>query len=156
MNFDDSFTRLLGVERGYSNNPADPGGETMWGVTVAVARAHGYEGAMKDMPQDFAKSIYAASYWAPIKADQLPDAIRFDIFDAAVNSGTNQAVRWMQQALNVGADGVVGPATLSAAAANPDIAAKFNGFRLDAMTNMASWTSFGKGWARRIAKNLKG
>lgn len=156
MDFNQSFTHLLGSEGGYSNNPNDTGGETMWGVTVAVARAHGYAGAMKELTQDFAKSIYAASYWLPIKADQLPDAIRFDVFDAAVNSGTGQAVRWLQQALNVGADGVVGPATLAAAAASVDILTRFNGFRLDGMTYMDGWASFSKGWARRIAKNLKG
>lgn len=49
MNFDTAFDRLLGNEGGYVNNPADPGGETNWGVTVAVARASGYTGAMRDM-----------------------------------------------------------------------------------------------------------
>jgi lysozyme family protein len=49
-------------EGGYSNNPNDSGGETMWGVTDRVARANGYAGPMKDMPREVAKNIYFASY----------------------------------------------------------------------------------------------
>ena len=48
--FDDAFKALIGSEGGYSFNPADPGGETMWGVTARVARASGYAGPMKDLP----------------------------------------------------------------------------------------------------------
>ncbi|HIA2409759.1 TPA: glycosyl hydrolase 108 family protein, partial [Burkholderia contaminans] len=32
--FDDAFEALMGNEGGYSNSPADPGGETMWGITA--------------------------------------------------------------------------------------------------------------------------
>lgn len=156
MNFDDAFTRLLGIEGGYSDDPHDAGGKTMWGVTEAVARAHGYTGDMRDLPQAFAKMIYRASYWDAAKADQLPDSVRFDVFDAAVNSGVRQAVQWLQTAVGATADGSIGPATLVAAnAAGPMAGAHFLGSRLDAMTNMGGWPSFNKGWARRIASNLR-
>lgn len=156
MNFDTAFTRLLGNEGGYSNNPADPGGETMWGVTKRVAVASGYTGEMKDLPQDFAKGVYRRQYWEAVKADQLPETISFDVFDAAVNSGVSQAVKWLQRAVGATPDGVIGPATIAAAAqAGPAAAARFNGWRLSDMTDMAGWPSFNKGWARRIASNLK-
>lgn len=58
-NFDKAFVELLGNEGSYSNDPHDPGGETMWGITIAVARENGYVGAMKDMDQSIAKTIYA-------------------------------------------------------------------------------------------------
>ena len=51
MNFDQAFTQLLGHEGGYSNNPYDAGGVTMWGVTEKVARQSGYMGDMRDYPQ---------------------------------------------------------------------------------------------------------
>ncbi|MCZ3110867.1 hypothetical protein NYZ20_18695, partial [Acinetobacter baumannii] len=73
MNFDQAFDALIGHEDGYSNNPADPGGETMWGVTLTVARASDYTGPMKDLPRDTAKAIYRAQYWDAVRADQLPD-----------------------------------------------------------------------------------
>ena len=87
MNFDQAFEKLIGHEGRYSNHPADKGGETMWGITEAVARAHGYVGAMEELTQWQAGAIYRASYWTPLKADQLPAEVRFDVFDGAVNSG---------------------------------------------------------------------
>jgi lysozyme family protein len=42
---------VIGREGGYSNHPADRGGATRWGVTEAVARAHGYRGDMRSFPR---------------------------------------------------------------------------------------------------------
>jgi lysozyme family protein len=157
MNFDQCFDQLIGNEGGYSYSPSDPGGETMFGVTAAVARANGYTGAMRDFPKDSAKAIYLQKYWSPIKADQLPDALRFHVFDAAVNSGVTQAAKWLQRIAGASEDGIIGPATL-AAVSNLDghaAAAAYNGLRLDFMTNLPTWGSFGRGWARRIASNLQ-
>ena len=56
--FDDAFDALIGNEGGYSNNPKDPGGETMWGITARVARAAGYTGPMRDLPRDTAKAPF--------------------------------------------------------------------------------------------------
>jgi lysozyme family protein len=158
MNFDESFTKLLGNEGGYSYNPADPGGETMWGVTKSVAQANGYEGLMKDFPQSEAKALYFRLYWSKVSADDLPDDFRFHIFDAAVNSGVAASVKWLQRVVGVIDDGVIGPVTLKAAQSMPGyiIAAKFNGHRLEFMTGLSTRPSFGRGWATRIAKNLKG
>lgn len=156
MDFDQAFDRLIGHEGGYANHPSDPGGETMWGVTARVARANGYQGDMRALPRDLAKAIYRKAYWTPVKADQLPEGVRFDVFDAAVNSGVGQAAKWLQRAAGVTDDGSIGPATIAAAtAAGPMLAARFNGQRLQFMTDLPAWGSFGKGWARRIASNLQ-
>lgn len=161
MNFDQAFDRLLGHEGGYSNNPADPGGETMWGVTARVARANGYTGRMRDLPRSMAMTIYRKLYWDAVKADQLPTAVRFDVFDGAVNSGVDQSVRWLQHAANMpdrDVDGVAGPRTIaSVLAAGPAVvASRYNGLRLEFMAGLGAWPTFGKGWARRIAANLQG
>lgn len=155
-NFDKAFIELLGHEGGYSNNPADPGGETNWGVTVAVARENGYIGSMKDMDQSVAKAIYAKKYWLPT-FDDLPYPVAFQVFDAAVNSGVGQAVRWLQRAVGVADDGKIGPVTMKAVLeADPvKTVVLFNAERLMFMTNLSTWSSFGKGWARRVAANLK-
>lgn len=155
MNFDQAFDALIGHEGGYSNNPTDPGGETMWGVTLTVARASGYTGLMRDLPRDTAKAIYRAQYWDAVRADQLPDQVRFDIFDAAVNSGVKQAVKWLQRVVGVSEDGIIGPATMAAAASSgQDIGRRYSGVRLKFMTDLPTWPTFGRGWARRIASNL--
>lgn len=153
MNLEQSIKHLLGNEGGYSNNPADPGGETMYGVTLRVARAYGYTGTMKDLPWRTAMDIYTKNYWAPIKADQLPDALRFHVFDAAVNSGPGQAVKWIQRAAGITQDGLIGPQTISAASRVTP--AQYSAIRLRFMTDLATWPTFGKGWARRIADNLE-
>jgi Glycosyl hydrolase 108 len=54
---------VIGREGGYSNHPADKGGPTRWGVTEAVARAHGYGGNMRAFPRDEAVAIYRKLYW---------------------------------------------------------------------------------------------
>ena len=156
MTFDEAFEILIGHEGGYSNNPHDPGGETMWGVTLRVARAHGYYGPMRDMPRDVAKDIYRRSYWSPIRADDLPEAVRFDAFDTAVNSGVEQSAKFLQRAVGVTDDGIIGPQTLAAVrAADPQLIDKrFNGHRLRFMADLKVWPTFARGWARRIANNL--
>lgn len=155
-NFDRAFVELLGNEGGYTNNPNDPGGETNWGITVTVARENGYVGAMKDMDQTVAKAIYAKRYWLPA-FDTLPYPVAFQVFDGVVNSGVDQAVRWLQRAVGVADDGKLGPLTLDAVAALPvgSVVLGFNAERLTFMTNLSTWPSFGKGWARRIAGNLR-
>jgi lysozyme family protein len=155
MNFDQAFERLLGHEGAYSNNPADPGGETMWGVTKVVARAHGYTGPMRDLPVATAKTIYRKTYWEAVRADELPESVRFDVFDAAVNHGAGQSAKWLQRAVGTSADGVIGAVTVAAArVAGPFVVARFNGQRLQFYTDLNTWANFGKGWARRVASNL--
>lgn len=157
MNFDTAFHKLLGHEGGYVDHPSDPGGATTWGVTQAVARANGYTGHMRDFPVDIAKAIYWRQYWVPIKADDLPPAIRYAVFDAAVNSGANQAVKWLQRAIGVNDDGVVGPQTMTfARAAHPDfVIRRMLGQRLEFMSDLKNWPTFGRGWARRVAEILQ-
>lgn len=156
MNFDQAFDKLIGHEGGYSNHSQDPGGATMYGITVAVARANGYLGDMHMLGQAQAKAIYHSQYWLAIKADQLPDEVRFDVFDAAVNSGPAQAAKWLQRAVGAIGDGVIGPQTLEACKFVPGmvLAKQFNGQRLQFLTELPGWPAFGKGWARRVAKNL--
>ena len=158
MNFDQAFDVLLGHEGEYSNHPSDPGGETMWGVTRRVAIKEGYTGPMQTMPRETAKRIYRKRYWDAIQADKLPLEVRYAAFDAAVNSGVTQSVMWLQRAVDVADDGVMGPLTIDALGRSPGlpVAVKFLAERLDFLTNLPTWGLFGRGWARRIASNLKG
>lgn len=156
MTFDEAFHELLGHEGGYSNHPDDPGGETMWGVTKRVAKAHGYYGAMKDLPVDFAKDIYKKSYWNSVRADEVVPPLRYSLFDAAVNSGPERAIKWLQEALGLEADGKFGPNTMKhLEQANPyAVEARMIGLRLMFMTDLSNWRSFNRGWAKRIAALL--
>lgn len=153
MNIERALELLLGHEGGFVDHPRDPGGATNFGITQRVARAHGYTGHMRNLPKSKAIEIYRKDYWDAIRADALPDDIRFHVFDAAVNSGPVQAIKWLQRAGGVAEDGIVGPKTI--AAAGLVSVAKYSGIRLRFMTGLKTWDTFGKGWARRIADNLE-
>jgi len=155
-NFDRAFDALLGNEGGYVNNPKDPGGETNFGITVAVARAYGYSGSMREMPLATAKAIYRTQYW-PKQFDEMPYAVAFQMFDGAVNSGLAQSVKWLQRALAVKDDGTIGSLTMAALAkADPLVVViRYNAARLLYLTSLPAWATFGKGWANRIAGNLQ-
>ncbi len=152
--FDDAFTELMGNEGGYSNNPADPGGETMWGITKRVAVANGYTGAMQDLPQDTAKAIAKSEYWDRYSCDSFDPRIGFQVFDAAYNGGP--AARWLQEAAEVQPDGVIGPVTIAAVqAVDPlRIIMRFDSYRLTYLASLDTFPTFGRGWANRIAHNL--
>ena len=153
--FDNVFAETLAIEGGYVNNPADPGGETMWGITKRIAQVNGYMGDMKQLSQAQASAIAKKCYWDPFQCDQLPPAIAYQVFDVAYNGG--QAAKWLQQALGVTADGVIGAQTIAAARAADTwkVIAIFNSLRLQYYTSLGStWPTFGKGWTRRVAANL--
>jgi len=156
MTFDEAFDVLLRFEGGYSDHAADPGGRTRYGITEAVARAHGYGGDMRDLPLDVAKVIYRTDYWQAVRADDLPEALRYAVFDGAVNSGVGQSVRWLQRAAGVADDGVIGPVTLAAVRAGNagHIKSQMIGERLRFLANLSTWGSFGRGWSRRVADVL--
>lgn len=152
MNFDEAFERLRGHEGGYVFNKADPGGETKYGIS----KRQYPDLDIKNLTLDQAKAIYLRDYWVPCHADTVPDSIRFDLFDMAVNSGVTASIRIVQRAAGATMDGVFGPATLQACQSmdGSRLVARFNGARLAFMAELTDWPSFGRGWARRIAANL--
>jgi lysozyme family protein len=119
---------VIDREGGYSNHPADRGGETNWGITNAVARADGYHGPMRDLPRARAEAIYRRLYWLAPALDRVAERaplLAAELFDTGVNMGPAVAVCFLQRALNAlnrGAsdypdlvlDGRVGPRTLAA------------------------------------------
>lgn len=157
MDFDTAFEKLLGHEGAFVDHPADPGGATMWGITERVARANGYKGDMRKLPVSEAKRIARAEYWDVVRADELPEPVRYPVFDAAYNSGPGQAAKWLQRAVGAADDGKIGPKTIASVnAADPYVtASRINGKRLRFMTDLKTWPTFSKGWARRIADLLE-
>lgn len=119
---------LIGREGRYSNDKNDSGGETMWGVTIAVARAFGYVGPMREMPRATAVLIYTRRYWLEPQFDKieaLAVGLGEKLFDFGVNCGQSTAAAAMQRCLNVlnqqgsafpdtVADGRIGTITLAA------------------------------------------
>lgn len=119
---------VFAIEGGYVNDPNDSGGETNLGITEQVARAHGFEQPMGDLPYGLATHIYSTDYIYKPGFDRvlmLSPAVGTKVVDAGVNAGPGRSGRWLQMALNdlsrggrdyprIAEDGAVGPATLAA------------------------------------------
>lgn len=109
---------VLKHEGGWSDDPADPGGATNFGITLAVAQHHGImtKDALHAITPDQVSSIYRADYW---HFDAVEDQrVATKLFDLVVNMGLGGAVRLAQMAMNTcGAcltvDGGWGPRTLA-------------------------------------------
>lgn len=119
---------VFAIEGGYVNDPNDSGGETNHGVTIAVARKHGYAGPMEALPRELAQDIYIKDYITGPRFDRVlavSPAVGTKLVDIGVNAGPGRAAGWFQQSLNdlsragrdygqIATDGVVGPRTLAA------------------------------------------
>ncbi len=115
-----AIDHIIELEGGYVNDPDDSGGETNFGITVAVARANGYHGPMRDMPREVAFDIYSAKYWDAVRADDFDELVAVELVDTAVNMGVGRAGKFLQRSLNaindagLVVDGAIGPATVRA------------------------------------------
>lgn len=153
LTFDKMMERILSHEGGYVNDPRDPGGETNWGI----AKRSYPKVNIKSLTRKQALEIYREDFYAPINQWKFHPALEYQLLDAAINHGRGNAIRWLQRAVGVADDGVVGPVTRSKVNSHlPDeVVIAFNAERLQFYTNLTTWPTFGKGWARRIAQNLR-
>ena len=151
--FLDLVDRVLSHEGGYVNDPNDPGGETKWGISK---RSYPHLN-IKDLTRQDAIAIYQRDFWQRVQGDKLPVPFVFQALDAAVNHGIGNAVRWMQRAAGVADDGVIGPVTLAAVARQEpaDLVLNFNAERLEFYAKLQTFDHYGRGWTRRVAKNLR-
>ena len=87
-----------------------------------------------------------------MRGDDPPAGLDLVAFDGAVNSGPSRGVKWLQHAVGVTADGVVGPATLMAAQSTyaPAAIERAIAVRLAFLRSLKTWGTFGKGWQRRL------
>lgn len=164
MNFDIAFETLIGHEGAFQNRRSDRGNwttgivgqGTLKGTKFGISAMSYPDLDIVNITLDVAKKIYLRDFWIPAGCEVFPDAIKFDMFDTAVNSGINRATLILQQAAGVLADSKVGPKTMAAIeAANPfSLHAKFNGYRLLFMSNLSVWDENSEGFAKRIAGNL--
>lgn len=170
---------LLIVEGGYVNHPADPGGETNYGITKKVAAEHGYTGPMEHLPKEVAMDIYATTYISKPKFDmvlEISEPVGVKLIDAGVNTGYARATKWYQQSLNnfsrgctdypcIRVDGSIGSETLNA---HRNLINKrgevdtcklllrgINTFQGEHYMNLTSLSAFNVGWFLHRINNVK-
>jgi lysozyme family protein len=152
-NFDTAINRVLGIEGNYVNDPNDPGGETKFGISK-----RSYPNLdIKDLTGEQAVALYHRDFWEVLKLDSFPLAVSAQVLDFAVNSGNATAIHAAQRAAGVADDGRVGPVTLAALQAmeTHDFVMCFLAERLQYLSGLNAWKDYGKGWARRIAAQLR-
>ncbi len=140
---------ILGEEGGIENHRKDPGGLTKYGIsqrsypTLNIAA----------LTLDDAKAIYRRDYWNPIRGDELPSGLDLTLFDSAINQGPVTAIQLLQQALQIKADGRLGPITLAASfKAMPDLLDDFDAERALRYEFNRNEEVFGRGWYRRLLR----
>lgn len=94
---------VIAAEKGYVDHPDDRGGPTNWGITQAVARANGYTGHMRGLPEALAREIYERRYIREPKFDliyEVSPKIGMELIDTGVNMGPAKPAEFLQRWLN--------------------------------------------------------
>ena len=156
-NFPPCLALTLQYEGGWTDDPRDPGGATMKGVTLAVYEQFKGRAATKDELRHIAdadlQAIYRQGYWDKLRCDDLPAGVDLVAFDAAVNSGPKRSAQWLQRAAMVADDGSIGPksiAALNALNARQVINAACDN-RLAFLRGLSTFKYYGRGWVARVA-----
>lgn len=163
--FDICLDAVLAHEGGYVDHPSDPGGATNMGIThKTLARWRKVspwwklpKSAVQGLQRVEAARIYRASYWDRCKGFSLPPGLDLALFDFAVNSGPDRAIRTLQAELGVAADGQIGPLTLDAVetyGARKGLGTLIGALcdrRLAFLNRLSTFATFGKGWTARVA-----
>ncbi|TAK49753.1 MAG: secretion activator protein [Xanthobacteraceae bacterium] len=156
--WDEAVARVLACEGGYTDHPADPGGPTNRGITLADARRYWKRDAtaadVKAMPVAVAHRIYRDRYWSALRCDELPAGLDYAMFDYGVNSGIARAGRVLRRLLQLSDRSAIVTAEVVAAAAARDpqaLIAALCDERLAFLKSLRTWPVFGVGWGRRVA-----
>ncbi len=149
-------------EGGYTNNRKDPGNWTGGKVGVGVLKGTNMGIAANSFPDLDIKNltvadvipIYEAKYWRKVSGDALPFGVDLAVYDYGVNSGVSRAVKTLQAAVGVKVDGVAGADTIvSANAVNgKKLIIVICARRMSFLKGLRTFTTFGKGWSRRVAE----
>jgi lysozyme family protein len=150
---DQAWVLVLQSEGGYSNDPADPGGETKYGISK---RAYPTED-VKSLTVERAKEIFRRDFWDAMHCGEMPAALALAVADAAFNHGPRTATEMLQDALGVKRDGILGPTTLRHAShAGPDVVIRFCRLRVTRYHDLAALRPYQRkflaGWVERVLR----
>lgn len=149
----------LKLEAGFQNDRDDRGNWTSGIVGVGECKGTKYgicamsypEVDIPNLTEEEAYNIYRREYWNKAKCDQIPDCLSIAVFDYSIHSGTIQAIKDLQKALGVKADGIIGNQTIGACNSKPlkSVLERYFDNRLDYMIHCKGWTKYCKGWINR-------
>ncbi|MDE2471244.1 MAG: glycoside hydrolase family 108 protein [Bradyrhizobium sp.] len=154
--FDECLAFTLREEGGYSNDPADPGGATNFGITIhTLSHWRGVTCTPADVEAltvAEASAIYRASYWQTMQCGSLPAGVDLMTFDFGVNAGPGRAAVMLQSAVGAAQDGAIGPLTVLAAKGVSDRAGIVHALATAQdiyYRGLADFGMYGNGWLAR-------
>jgi lysozyme family protein len=169
LNLTSVVTDIIEREGGYVNHPMDRGGPSNMGITLRTLS--NWRGTVifpidvEKLKRSEAERIYVDLYWTlpGFGCMDLPDEVAVMVLDTAVHSGPRLAKKLLQRALNVKADGLIGPVSLDAieeASEKPiKLAVDFMGERIlflgRIITMHPHQAVFAHGWMSRIKQLLQ-
>lgn len=167
--FEICLDEVLRHEGGYFDHPSDPGGATNMGIThKTLARWRKIspwwglvKAEVKALDRGEAAQIYRASYWDQARCGSLPRGLDLALFDFAVNSGPDRAIRVLQAELGVVIDGRIGPLTIAAVTtrvAAGGVSRLIDTYctrRMGFLNGLKTFAVFGKGWTARVTSVRK-
>ena len=157
-NFLACFKETESFEGGFVDNPHDPGGATLKGVTQAVYSAWlAHQGrsnaAVRGASDADIEAIYRAEYWNAVRGDDLYDGLDLVMVDTGWGSGPITAIKFLQRALGIEADGQFGVATLAAIKPHwnsQELIDSLCDMRMAFFQRLNTWKYFGVGWTARL------
>ena len=169
MTFEEAWALTMSWEGGGTlhNVAGDPGGTTRFGLSQ---RAYPHVNMMALTPSK-AQFYARKDYWTPVKADLLPEEIRWDVFDTGFNAGVGRAGKLLQRSVNlcrqaqgvtqfITEDGQIGPVTLQALESLDPIRLRrvFRAYRREHYLALAETgrAQFIHGWLRRAEGDYNG
>lgn len=163
--FELAFDRVIGHEGRFQKNPKDRGNWTSGQVGRGILKGTKFGISAMSYPNldiehltvDQAKGIYYEDWWLEFGMERFHMALAYQMFDAAINHGMSRAAKMLQRAVGVTDDGIIGTNTRKALGkfGLDDLLKLVLAERLEFMTGLETWDEFGKGWARRIASNMR-
>lgn len=161
MSFDIALKFVLSEEGGYVDNKFDSGGATNHGVTQSVYSDYRQTKGLASQDIQLitdaeTREIYENNYWEPSKAQLMHTPLDVCHMDWSVNHGVSGALKTLQAALGVEADGIWGSQSSSALAlADPvETAQTYNQLRRAWYKNRVEQKPdqaiFLKGWLARV------
>lgn len=162
-NLERSLVEIFGHEGGYGADPRDPGNWTggarnkgeLLGTKYGISAAAYPRLDIPKLTLAEASRIYERDYWSKIRGDDLPSGVDHATLDPAINSGVSRGARWLQRAVGVSQDGVVGDLTVRAAQRSPDKAEDVREicrYRTGFLRALSSFATYGRGWIIRVTR----
>lgn len=159
--FKKALAFTLKEEGGFVDDPDDSGGRTMEGVTQATYDKYRIKKGLliadvRGIAADELEDLYATEFWIPAHCDDMSLGVACCQFDWAVQHGVIGAIENLQQTLQITQDGIYGPGTRAALAAqdHDDLWREYNQLRREHYRTIEAANpkdmKFDKGWMGRV------